>query len=147
MGEYDEEDDGFNVKMMAKPGAQAPGEMGEAQAKQAQQTRGALAESDMDRRNAKLGWEDALRQNIGIPIQNATGNVVKGIDRMLGAPPPPAVKPNLPTGHVNVQATEDLYDRIMQERQRMLEQGLDPNAPEQMNTFQKLRESLLKRGG
>jgi hypothetical protein len=143
-GFFDDEEDDFAVKMIPKPGASSPNVMGEDQKRQQAQTRGALDQSIMDKRMAKSEWDDAI-SNIRHTVQDVPQEAIKKLDNYLN-PREKTVKSPLPSGPEEM-TTDALYERIMEERGRMLEQGLDPNSPEQMQKFQKLRQSLLKKSG
>lgn len=145
MGIYDDEDEDYSVQLINKDGSQATNVMNDEQKRQAAQTKGALGQSYADKRVAKQGWEEALRNNVGQPIQNAAQGLGRAIEGLIR--PQETQKPILPSATGGSQVQQDLYDRIMEERLRMLEQGLDPNSPDSMSRFQKIREMMLKKGG
>lgn len=148
MADYEDENDNYSVQMIPKPGAAPMGRQTEADQQRVQSMRPTLSQSDKEVAGAKQGWEEALRRNVGVPIEQT-------ISALTGAASaqPERIKSALPSQEAgrlsgaDMQPGQDIYEQIMQQRQRMLEQGQDPNAPEQMQKFQKIREALLKKGG
>lgn len=147
MGDYDDEEDGFQVKMIPKPGAQPA--VGGPVGRPGENVGNPLGNSMRDKQMAQSSW-DSMMDGIRHTVQEVPQEAIKKVDNYLN-PRTPQPQSTMPTSSgmssADLNQGQDLYDRIMQERMRMLEQGVNPEAPENMQRFQKIRDSLVKKGG
>jgi hypothetical protein len=142
MGYDDPEDDSFNVKLIPKPGAR-PVEGGQAMNPNAANVRPVLADAARDNKIAQSAWEQALKNNIGQPVQDAAQAIGRKFESLFGGTPG-ADKP-LPRQMDTARPTnEDAMDAL---RNQMLQERAQSNgnlSPEQIARFQRLKESILK---
>lgn len=138
MAGFNDDDDGFNIKMIPKPGAAA---MGPApiQDPNAVNMRPVLAQSDADKRAAQANWETTLRQNVGLPVQNASTAVADKLDSLFSQPKDPRPLPAAVVPKIDPEAMDRLRQQMLAERANNGGQI----SPEAMQRFQKLKAMMM----